>query len=320
MSGDSRRQDSVASGGHAERIALVGPTAVGKSEVGLLLAERLGGEIVTVDSMQVYRGLDLGTAKPGAGERSRVPHHLIDVADLNEPFDAAKFVRLASEAIRDIQSRGRIPILCGGTGFYFKALRDGLGDSPEGNTGLRAELEAIPLAELLQELAERDPVTFGRIDRSNARRVIRAVEVIRLTGRRFSEMQSRPDSAPPVASVRRDPIFGLMRSSEDLRTRIEARVDAMFERGLVSETRRLLDCGLASNPTAMQALGYRQVVGHLRGERSLQDTIALVKQRTWQFARRQMTWFRRQLPVTWIQWEAGCPAEAIVDRVTSLLS
>jgi tRNA dimethylallyltransferase len=307
----------VASDRRTARIMVAGPTAVGKSEVALLLAERLGGEIVSVDSMQVYRGLDIGTAKPGAAERIRVPHHLIDVADLNEPFDAAKFVRLAGGAIDDIQSRGRISILCGGTGFYFKALRDGLGDSPKGNPRLRAELETMPLAELLKELAERDPVTYGRIDRRNPRRVIRAVEVIRLTGRRFSEMRPQREDAPPVASVRQHPIFGLMRSSEDLRARIEARVDAMFERGLVNETQRLLDGGLAFNKTAMQALGYRQVVEHLQGERSLPDTIALVKQRTWQFARRQMTWFRRQLPVTWIQ--AGRPAEAVVEEIVALL-
>jgi tRNA dimethylallyltransferase len=293
---------------------------VGKSEVALLLAETLGGEIVSVDSMQVYRGLDIGTAKPSGAERVRVPHHLIDVADLHELFDAAKFVRLADAAIRDIQSRGRIPVLCGGTGFYFRALRDGLGSSPEGDPLLRAELETTPLTELLKELAERDPVAYERIDRQNPRRVIRAVEVIRLTGRRFSAMQSQQrDDECPDASIRQDPIFGLMRSSADLRARIETRVDAMFQQGLVDETRHLLDCGLGANKTAMQALGYRQVIEYLRGDRSLPDTLALVKQRTWQYARRQMTWFRRQLPVTWIQWETGRPAQAVVEQVMTLL-
>jgi tRNA dimethylallyltransferase len=318
--GDNRRSVAVGSRSGIEQITLVGPTAVGKSEVALLLAERLSGEIVSVDSMQVYRGLDIGTAKPGAAERLRVPHHLIDVADLDEPFDAARFVGLASAAIQDIQSRGRIPILCGGTGFYLKALVEGLGHSPAGNVELRAELEVTPLAILLKELAERDPVAYGQIDRRNPRRVIRAVEVIRLTGKRFSEMRPGRDEQASDRNSRPDRVFSLVRAGEDLRARIDARVNRMFERGLVEETRRLLERGLASNKTAMQALGYRQVVEHLRDERPLPDTIALVKQRTWQFARRQMTWLRRQLQATWIQWEADRTASDIAEKVMSALT
>ncbi len=320
MNDDTGKRDPNKHSAPDKSVLLAGPTAVGKSEVALLLAERLGGEIVSVDSMQVYRGLDIGTAKPGPAERSRSPHHLIDVAELNEPFDAARFVRLAGEAIRDIRSRSRIPILCGGTGFYFKALIKGLGDSPGGRPDLRAELEAMPLADLLQELAERDPVAYERIDRRNPRRVVRAIEVIRLTGRRFSEMQSKRDATIPESAGGTGPVFGLMRTSEDLRGRIDARVDAMFERGLVDETRRLLERGLDANKTAMQAIGYRQVVEHLRGERSLPETVSLVKQRTWQYARRQMTWFRRQLPMKWIDWEAGTSAACIAERVVAVLA
>src|SRR5437764_4867386 len=167
-------------------ILIAGPTAVGKSAVALALAERLDGEIVSVDSMQVYRGLDIGTAKPSADERQRVAHHLIDVVEMRERFDAGRFARLSREACADIALRGRVPILCGGTGLYFKAFLEGLGEAPPADAQLRAELEAVSLPELLRELEQSDPVTFAKIDRQNPRRVIRALEVIRLTGKPFS--------------------------------------------------------------------------------------------------------------------------------------
>ena len=295
---------------------LAGPTAVGKSEIALLLAERLNGEIISVDSMQVYRGLDISTAKPGPADRARAPHHLLDVVDLTEPFDAGKFVVLAREAVQEIQARGCLPIFCGGTGLYFNAFLDGLGEAPPTDPVLRAELESAPLAELLRELAERDLVTFERIDQRNPRRVIRALEVIRLTGRPFSSQRAdwtTEKSSRPAPSDSR--WFALSRSSDDLRARIDARVDRMFAQGLVAETERLLQRGLAQNRTAMQAIGYRQVIEHLRGERSLADTIALVKTRTRQFAKRQMTWLRRQLPVTWLEVQPAEAVEVTADRI-----
>jgi tRNA dimethylallyltransferase len=302
---------------------LAGPTAVGKSEIALLLAEQMGGEIISVDSMQVYRGLDIGTAKLSAAERARVPHHLIDVVGIMEPFDAAQFVRLASAAVVEIQSRGRVPIFCGGTGLYFKAFLEGLGEAPPADEKIRAELEATPLLDLLAELAQRDPAAYEKIDRKNPRRVIRAVEVIRLTGRKFSEQRAEWESKvhPPSPRLRRTRspkskvILGLTRPTEDLRARIDVRVDAMFARGLVEETRGLLEHGLAQNKTAMQALGYRQVVEHLRGERSLPETIELVKIKTRQFAKRQMTWFRRHGNCEWMELKPGESAGAIVTRL-----
>ena len=171
-------------------ILLAGPTAVGKSDAAILLAERVGGEIISVDSMQVYRGLDIGTAKPDMTERARVAHHLIDILDVTESFDAAAFVRLTRAALEDIGRRGKVPILCGGTGLYFQALTGGLGQAPPSNPGLRSELEALPIEQLLEELAARDPVTHGSIDRANRRRVVRALEVIRLTGKPFSVLRS----------------------------------------------------------------------------------------------------------------------------------
>ena len=294
-------------GGEPTPVLLAGPTAVGKSEIALRLAEQLRGEVVSVDSMQVYRGLDVGTAKPGADERARVRHHLIDVVSLSEAFDVARFIQLASAAMQEIQQRGAVPILCGGTGLYFKGLLEGVGKAPAAPPKLRAELERTPLAQLLDELRAKDPATFERIDRKNSRRVIRAVEVLRLTGRPFSEQQSAWSHSSPV------PFYCFIRAKEDLQARIDARVDAMFARGLVEETRRAMAEGLESNPTAMQAIGYRQVVDYLHGRLSLPETIDLVKVRTRQYAKRQLTWFRRQ-PVTWIELAgASDPAAVVAD-------
>ena len=276
-------------------VVLAGPTASGKSEVALLLAEQLRGEIVSVDSMQVYRGMDIGTAKPSPAERARVPHHLIDIVDITEPFDAAQFARAAHAAVADIHARGKRAILCGGTGLYFSAFFGGLGTAPAADADLRRALEQTPLEDLLRELEERDPAAYAKIDRKNSRRVIRAVEVIRQTGQPFSAQKSDWSSRNFAPRT-----FALRRAMADLHRRINDRVDAMFARGLVNETRRLLEHGLAENRTAMQALGYRQVVEHLRGERPLAETIELIKLRTRQFAKRQMTWFRGQLQPNWI--------------------
>jgi tRNA dimethylallyltransferase len=189
-----------------------------------------------------------------------------------------------------------------------------LGEAPATDPKLRAELESKPLPELLQELAERDPITHETIDRQNPRRVIRAVEVIRLTGRPFSKQRANwnPAFSSPHPASR---FLCLSRSTTDLHARIEARVDEMFQRGLVKETRELLERGLALNPTAMQAIGYRQVIEHLHGERSLAETIALVKTRTRQFAKRQMTWFRKQAGIAWIELAPTDSANAIVDQL-----
>ena len=300
-------------------LIVAGPTAAGKSEIALSLAQHLGGEIISVDSMQVYRGLDIGTAKPSVAEQQIAPHHLIDVVELTESFDAAQFVRLAQAAVAAIQSRGRVPILCGGTGLYFKAFLSGLGQAPGADPALRSQLEAMPLASLLQELAQRDPSTYEKIDRQNPRRVIRALEVIRMTGKPYS--QQRADWQLPSPHARFLPFsVGLTRSSGDLHRRIEARVDQMFAGGLVEETEALLRRGLAQNNTAKQALGYRQVIEYLQGVRSLPQTIELVKIRTRQFAKRQLTWFGRQLRLTWITVEPEQGPGVILEQIEKQLS
>lgn len=297
-------------------IFIAGPTAVGKSALALALAEQRDGEIISVDSMQVYRGLDIGTAKPTATERANVPHHLIDVVELTGAFDAAKFVALAEKAVKEIQSRGRVPIFCGGTGLYFKAYLEGLGEAPPADEKLRAELEAISFAELLRELEQDDPATYAKIDRNNPRRVIRALEVIRLTGKPFSAQRAEwnPSSTrtPPSSQF-----FSLSRPATDLHVRINARVDEMFAAGLVEETRELLQKGLEQNKTAMQAIGYRQVVEHLRGERSLPEAIELVKIKTRQFAKRQLTWFRKHAKAKWIELKPGVSLSELCAQITS---
>ncbi len=299
----------------APSVCVVGPTACGKSAVALELAERLRGEIISVDSMQVYRGLDIGTAKPSAAELARVPHHLIDVADLSESFDAARFIGLAKAVEAGIRERGRLPIFCGGTGLYFNSWFNGLGAAPSGDPVIRAQLEAAPLSELLVELEAKDPATFAVIDRRNPRRVVRALEVIRLTGKPFSEQRAAWNEEKAQRQAAFPPIFGLRRSPDDLRRRIDRRVDAMFAEGLVAETRGLLGNRLEGNRTALQALGYRQVADHLRGELGLRQTIELVKLKTWQFARRQMTWFRNQLPVQWLDIAPDENAGRIAERI-----
>jgi tRNA dimethylallyltransferase len=337
-------------------VLLAGPTATGKSEIALRLAEQLGGEIISADSMQVYRGLDIGTAKPLPADRARVPHHLIDILDLTESFDAAQFARLAHRTVAEIQSRGNVPILCGGTGLYFRAFLEGLGAAPPADAKLRAELEAQPLENLLAELRERDPATYEKIDRKNPRRVVRALEVIRLTGKPFSDQQSRWSKIAPATCSADIPVRGFTghscpvseeteavskppglatgkspepadknvcprsmivftRSAADLHARINARVDSMFRHGLVDETRELLKHGLAENKTAMQAIGYRQVAEHLRGERSLKETIELVKIRTRQFAKRQLTWFRAQKTAEWIELKPDEPLAEVAKKI-----
>ncbi|HEX7862472.1 MAG TPA: tRNA (adenosine(37)-N6)-dimethylallyltransferase MiaA [Verrucomicrobiae bacterium] len=292
-----------------DAIYIAGATASGKSAIALELAERIDGEIISVDSMQVYRGLDIGTAKPNAEERARIRHHLIDVVDLTENFDVARFLSAAREAETEIRRRNRVPIYCGGTGLYFKALSSGIGHAPPSTVALREQLEATPLEMLVNELEEKDPETFSTVDRANSRRVIRAIEVIRTTGRPYSEQRARWERKPAGNW------FGLERLRDDLHARIHARVDQMFAAGLANETAELLKRGLEQNRTAMQAIGYRQVVAHLRGERDLPATLELIKQKTRQFAKRQGTWFRNQLQLDWIQVGQGSSAKEGADEI-----
>jgi len=274
-----------------QTIFLVGPTAVGKSAVALELARMVDAELVSADSMQVYRGLDIGTAKPTAAERALVPHHLIDVCEVSEVFDAKQFIERASRAIADIHARGRKALVVGGTGLYVRALRQGLFEGPPRNEELRGRLEKMSAVELFEELERLDPATAKRIDRHNPRRLVRALEVFHETGKPISELQKEwgreVGDAVPTG-------FMLNRDRKDLHARIERRIDQQIAAGWVEEVRRLLEKGLEKNPTAMQAAGYRELAAHVHGELSLTEAVALIKTRTRQLAKRQLTWFRRE--------------------------
>lgn len=295
-------------------LVLCGATGSGKSEVALEIAVHQHLEIVSVDSMQVYRGLDIGTAKPSAAERRRIPHHGIDLVEPTESFSAADYLAALQPVLSEAARKGIGLLCCGGTGLYLNALLYGLNGAPAPDPGLRARLEALSLADLLQELQQTAPESLKHLDIQNPRRVVRALEKALLQ-----------DQAEPGARAGWNegtepgvPVFALRRDPADLRARIEARVDAMFAAGLVAETQVLLERGQALNRTALQAIGYRQVVEHLRGLRSLAETVLLVKQKTWQLARRQSTWFRRQVRATWVDVPALEPPSETAQRIWNL--
>jgi tRNA dimethylallyltransferase len=288
-------------------LALVGPTGSGKTEAGVALAEALDAEIVSVDSTTIYRGMDVGSAKPTPAERARVRHHLLDVADPNESFTVVRYQRLGFEAVHDIRSRGRRPLLVGGSGLYFRALADELSFPPT-DAHTRAQLEreaAVVGAEPLhRRLRAFDPVAAGRIEPDNVRRTIRALEVATVTGRRFSDFAS-DWAAYPAGRVR---AAGIEVPRGVLARRIEERVRRQLEGGFLAEVRRLRERGLGRSVTARQAIGYAEVSRHLSGECSLQEAEALIVRRTKALARRQMAWFRRDPRIRWFRSdERGAP-------------
>jgi tRNA dimethylallyltransferase len=283
-------------------IFLVGPTAAGKSVVALELARQLGAEIVSADSMQVYRGMDIGTAKVKG-------QHLVDVCDLSEPFDVKRYVTLAESVIRSLPS----VVICGGTGLYIRALRQGLFEGPGRDAALRSRLEAMPAVELFAELQRLDPKAATDIDRHNPRRLVRALEVFHATGQSIRDLQTQQTSGGTI--------FGLDRERADVYRRIEQRIDAQIAAGWLDEVRQLLTRGLEQNRTAMQAAGYRELVTHIHGKLSLCDAIALIKARTRQLARRQLTWFRREPGLEWIKVAAdespAVTATGILEKLPS---
>ena len=279
-------------------IYITGATASGKSALAMRLANTLGGEIISVDSMQVYCGLNIGTAKPSSQEQNEIQHHLIDVAQLSEAFDAAQFVSLAQQALKLIWKRGRVPIFCGGTGLYFRALIEGLGESPPGDESLRDELAQMPIESLVTELSIKDPEAAKQVDLKNSRRLLRAIEVIRLTGRPYSEQRIGWDNVDKAPQN----LFCISREVDVLNQRIHKRVDEMFNQGLVEETQTLIKKGLRNNRNACQALGYRQVLDLLDGKLDLENVVQQVKTKTRQFAKRQRSWFRNQMKCKFLEW------------------
>jgi tRNA dimethylallyltransferase len=278
-------------------LALVGPTAAGKTEVALEAAERLNAEVVSADAMLVYRGMDIGTAKPTPEERARVRHHLVDLVDPGEEFSAARFQPLARAAIADVLGRGRVPLLVGGSGLYFHAVVDEFVFPPT-DPVVRARLEAeaadAGLAELYRRLAAADPLAAARIQPGNLRRTVRALEVIELTGRPFSSFRAAMDD--PVSRYRLS-VLGLDPGPERLRARVAERVAAMAEAGLAEEVRRLAERPLSR--TARQALGYKELLDAMEQHQPLAEALAAVVRRTRAYARRQLAWFRRDPRVRW---------------------
>ena len=305
-----------------QTIFVLGPTAVGKSAAALELARNLDAELVSADSMQVYRGMDIGTAKPTSAERAAIRHHLIDVCELSEPFDAKRFVELASAAINDIRARGKCALVVGGTGLYVRALRRGLFEGPSRDAKLRAELERKSAAELFAELQRADPRTAARIDRHNPRRLVRALEVFYATGKPITELQKewgRGEERGARSVEREDAFFCLNRDRNDLYARIEQRIDGQIAAGWVDEVRALLARGLERNAMAMQAAGYRELATHLRDKLSLAEAVQLIKTRTRQLARRQLTWFRHEPDVTWTEISRDETAVETARRVLTML-
>jgi tRNA dimethylallyltransferase len=292
-------------------LALVGPTATGKTEASIRLARRLGAEIVLVDSMTVYRGMDVGTAKPSPEERAGVPHHLLDVADPVEPFSVARFQVLAREALAGIRDRGRPALLVGGSGLYYRAVVDDL-EFPGTDSAVRGvlltEAAVVGPEALHRRLAGFDPRAAAGMEPSNARRAVRALEVAALTGRPFSSF-ARAWDRYPGDRVR---AAGVTMPPDVLRARIEARVRRHIDGGLVDEVRGLLDRGFAV--TATQAIGYVEMAEHLAGRCGLEEAAERMVRRTRSLARRQLAWFRRDPRVRW--FEAGAEgAVALVDEI-----
>ena len=282
-------------------IFIVGPTASGKTEAGIRLAKRIGGEVVSADSRYLYRGMDIGTAKPDPEERQGIPHWLIDVADPDETWSLSLFRKAADEAVRDIYSRGKQPILVGGTGQYVRAILEGW-SIPEGEPDprLRSALEAwgrdVGAQELHRKLSLLDPAAAGKIEWQNLRRTVRALEVIFSSGKKFS--QQRVITEPPYNAV----VFGMKRERTELYRRIDLRVESMIRNGLVEETKALLDKGYSETLPSMSAIGYKEICGYLHGQTSLEEAAQLIKFRTHNYVRRQANWFKAGDPsIRWIE-------------------
>ncbi|HZD78437.1 MAG TPA: tRNA (adenosine(37)-N6)-dimethylallyltransferase MiaA [Actinomycetota bacterium] len=281
-------------------LALVGPTASGKTEAGVVLAERLGAEIVSVDSMLVYRGMDVGTDKPDRPLRARVPHHLLDLVEPNQAFSVAQYQRLAHRVLAHIRDRGRPALLVGGSGLYFRAVVDELefpATDPGTRRDLQAEATALGAEGLHARLALVDPAAAERIEPGNVRRTVRALEVAAVTGRPFSSYAEGWDRYP----TERVRAAGIELARPALEARIRARVEAMVAAGLLEEVRGLLDRGLFGWLTASQAIGYAEFARHVRGELSLEQAVEGTVGRTRELARRQMVWFRRDPRIRWFR-------------------
>ena len=302
------------------RVHLIfGCTATGKAKAGLEVANRLGAEIVSVDSMKVYRRMDIGTAKPSPAVRQQVPHHCLDLVEPSESFSVARYIEHADKAIADISSRGRPILVVGGTALYIKALTEGLFEGPGGNPAVRQAIlnraAALGLPALHAELARHDPPAAARIHPNDEKRIVRALEVLELTGQPISRLQRQWDQQRRYDAV----MIGLRLPRADANHRINARVKRMVEAGLRDEVAALLAEPAGLSPQAAQALGYAEMIRHLRGEWTLEQATEQIKVNTRQFAKHQRTWFRRFANVHWLDLAADETAQPVVERILPLI-
>lgn len=279
--------------------AVCGPTAVGKTKFAIEIARRLNGEIVSCDSMQLYKYMDIGSAKPTEAERLMVKHHLVDEIDPRQPFSAAKYQRLAKAAIEDIFSAGKRPIIAGGTGLYLNSLLYDMDFSaPPGDPQLRAKLyekaEKQGAQALYEQLQTEDPQAAARIHPNNVKKVVRAIEAAQ-SGEKVRDFSRDLSPAGDYDSV----LIGLTRDREELYRRINKRVDALLQQGLLEEVKGLLDRGLSESDISMKGIGYKEIIGYYRGEYPLMEAVRLVKKNTRRYAKRQLTWFRRYKEMKW---------------------
>jgi len=279
-------------------VVIVGPTGAGKTRLSLELAARVGGEVISCDSQQVYVGMDIGTGKASAAERARVPHHLIDVALPDEEMTAARFIELADRAIAEVTARGKAAIVCGGTGLYVRALLLGLFEGPPASAALRKELAALGAAALYEELSRVDPAAAARIDRHDEKRIVRALEVYRLTGEPMSTHQARHDhrTMPRRYEAR---LVGLAPEREALYRAIDARVDEMIAAGFEREVATLRERGFVPPLRSQQAIGYAELHDAAEGKLERDRAIELIKRNSRHYARRQLSWYRPDQTIAW---------------------
>lgn len=287
-------------------LVIVGPTASGKTRMAVELAQRHNGEVISADSMQIYRTMDIGTAKPTQEEMGGIPHHMIDVADPEEDFSVARYVEMAARCVDDVLERGKLPIVAGGTGLYIDSLLSGRTFAPfSPDSALRGELER-ELEEkggqaMLEALAQVDPEAAQRLHPNDHKRIIRALEVYRSTGKTITQHNRETQAIPPRYNAL---TIGLaFQDRQAMWRRIDQRVDEMVAAGLEDEVRRLLTSGISPKCTAMQAIGYKEMVAALREGRAVAEAAEEIKLRSRQYAKRQLTWFRREPSVKWITWE-----------------
>ncbi len=297
-------------------LVITGPTAAGKTELGIKLAEMISGEIVSADSRQVYRFMDIGTAKPSMDERRKIPHHMIDVVSPDEEFTVADYVKGAGKAIIEISNKGKMPVMVGGTGLYVRAVVDGIFDGPGSDTEIRRQLEEEAKKKGVSYLHERlgkiDPDASLRIHPNDRRRIIRALEIYEITGYPISRLQKDGRKRKQEYSPK---MFGINRSREELYRRIDERVENIFRTGFVEEVKMLMNMGYGENLISMEALGYREVIRFLNGKMDLEKTKSKIKKDTRNYAKRQLTWFRKDRRINWLNVKRSEKEEKIVEGI-----